>query len=391
MCPTPPAFISHHHRKPRIRELAYEAPISNAIRPRTSCALAAVETSFESLRQWHRVRASGALAAFETLAIPARSQNHDAPASSRCGETPHDPRVIVTPARSTLPSSAAQRAAVPLRRHEDLRTRRRLRSTQTETRTAHGAGSSCRSTGAPAKARAGTRARAHRHPGTPAIAAACGGRHTGGGQARRRELAACALSVAVTRVFLLEDVSEVRLLEGDLTALLCFFGARVHFWFLHCRIDWHLDIHLSESLSILTLRSHRPRRCACGKRMQTAEEKPPAAWDSLCPLYDTQRDDQMPLRAFISQSTNFSHFIRKSPISLSKLAILQYSMILRSVVDVDGGVGVDMEGEGGECEVFSEGGSGARAVSAHDDFCSRVRLRIGRSSLYTATCSPRIA
>ncbi|KAF7364246.1 Laccase I [Mycena sanguinolenta] len=44
-------------------------------------------------------------------------------------------------------------------------------------------------------------------------------------------------------------------------------------WFLHCHIDWHLDIGLA-----VVLAENIP---------QIAEEKPPAAWDSLCQLYNT--------------------------------------------------------------------------------------------------------
>ncbi|KAF7364189.1 Laccase I [Mycena sanguinolenta] len=43
-------------------------------------------------------------------------------------------------------------------------------------------------------------------------------------------------------------------------------------WFLHCHIDWHLEVGLA-----VVFAENIP---------QIAQEKPPLAWDSLCPLYN---------------------------------------------------------------------------------------------------------
>ncbi|KAJ7642439.1 laccase [Mycena polygramma] len=48
-------------------------------------------------------------------------------------------------------------------------------------------------------------------------------------------------------------------------------------WFLHCHIDWHLDIGLA-----IVFAEDIPA---------IAQEKPPAAWDQLCPLYDASAQD----------------------------------------------------------------------------------------------------
>ncbi|KAF7364261.1 Laccase I [Mycena sanguinolenta] len=49
-------------------------------------------------------------------------------------------------------------------------------------------------------------------------------------------------------------------------------------WFLHCHIDWHLDIGLA-----VVFAENIP---------QIAQEKPPAAWSNLCPLYDASLQKQ---------------------------------------------------------------------------------------------------
>ncbi|KAJ7223866.1 yellow laccase [Mycena haematopus] len=49
-------------------------------------------------------------------------------------------------------------------------------------------------------------------------------------------------------------------------------------WFLHCHIDWHLDIGLA-----IVFAENIP---------QIAKEKPPAAWDRLCPLYNASLKDR---------------------------------------------------------------------------------------------------
>jgi len=48
-------------------------------------------------------------------------------------------------------------------------------------------------------------------------------------------------------------------------------------WILHCHIDWHLDIGLA-----IVFAENVPA---------ISEEKPPLAWDSLCPIYDASAKD----------------------------------------------------------------------------------------------------
>ncbi|KAJ7466111.1 laccase 1 precursor [Mycena latifolia] len=48
-------------------------------------------------------------------------------------------------------------------------------------------------------------------------------------------------------------------------------------WFLHCHIDWHLDIGLA-----IVFAENIPA---------IAEENPPPAWDQLCPIYDASAQD----------------------------------------------------------------------------------------------------
>ncbi|KAJ7740464.1 yellow laccase [Mycena maculata] len=48
-------------------------------------------------------------------------------------------------------------------------------------------------------------------------------------------------------------------------------------WFLHCHIDWHLDIGLA-----VVMAENVPA---------IAEEKPPLEWDALCPIYDASAKD----------------------------------------------------------------------------------------------------
>ncbi|KAF8180555.1 hypothetical protein K438DRAFT_1602742, partial [Mycena galopus ATCC 62051] len=49
-------------------------------------------------------------------------------------------------------------------------------------------------------------------------------------------------------------------------------------WFLHCHIDWHLQIGLA-----IVFAENIPA---------IEQEKPPAAWDQLCPLYNASPKDR---------------------------------------------------------------------------------------------------
>ncbi|KAJ7610637.1 yellow laccase [Mycena polygramma] len=65
-------------------------------------------------------------------------------------------------------------------------------------------------------------------------------------------------------------------LAGDLTTFR-FVTNNAGPWFLHCHIDWHLDIGLA-----IVFAEDIPT---------VAKENPPPAWDQLCPLYDASAQD----------------------------------------------------------------------------------------------------
>ncbi|KAF7364191.1 Laccase I [Mycena sanguinolenta] len=69
----------------------------------------------------------------------------------------------------------------------------------------------------------------------------------------------------------IRDVVSTGLLPTDLTTFR-FVTDNAGPWFLHCHIDWHLDVGLA-----VVFAENVP---------QVAQEKPPVAWDSLCPLYN---------------------------------------------------------------------------------------------------------
>ncbi|KAJ6449050.1 laccase [Mycena sanguinolenta] len=74
----------------------------------------------------------------------------------------------------------------------------------------------------------------------------------------------------------IRDVVSTGLLSTDLTTFR-FVTDNAGPWFLHCHIDWHLEVGLA-----VVFAENVP---------QIAQEKPPAAWESLCPLYNASPMD----------------------------------------------------------------------------------------------------
>ncbi|KAJ6449052.1 laccase [Mycena sanguinolenta] len=75
----------------------------------------------------------------------------------------------------------------------------------------------------------------------------------------------------------IRDVVSTGLLSTDLTTFR-FVTDNAGPWFLHCHIDWHLEVGLA-----VVFAENVP---------QIAQEKPPAAWESLCPLYNASPMDR---------------------------------------------------------------------------------------------------
>ncbi|KAJ6449051.1 laccase 1 [Mycena sanguinolenta] len=75
----------------------------------------------------------------------------------------------------------------------------------------------------------------------------------------------------------IRDVVSTGLLSTDLTTFR-FVTDNAGPWFLHCHIDWHLEVGLA-----VVFAENVP---------QIAQEKPPAAWESLCPLYNASSKDR---------------------------------------------------------------------------------------------------
>ncbi|KAF7364253.1 Laccase I [Mycena sanguinolenta] len=75
----------------------------------------------------------------------------------------------------------------------------------------------------------------------------------------------------------IRDVVTTGLLPTDLTTFR-FVTDNAGPWFLHCHVDWHLEVGLA-----VVFAENVPK---------VAQEKPPAAWDSLCPLYNASPKDR---------------------------------------------------------------------------------------------------
>ncbi|KAJ6496268.1 laccase [Mycena sanguinolenta] len=75
----------------------------------------------------------------------------------------------------------------------------------------------------------------------------------------------------------IRDVVATGALTTDLTSFR-FVTDNTGPWFLHCHIDWHLDVGLA-----VVFAENIP---------QIAQETPPASWENLCPVYDASPMDR---------------------------------------------------------------------------------------------------